>query len=234
MKAIFAGASLVLLAACAAPEKPVAPPSSPAPAGFREDRYLGARKTAPVYRIDPARSLLLIFIHKDGALAAMGHDHVAASRDLRGYAVVPGSGNLLGAGADLYFPLATLSVDEPALRREAGFTSEIPPEDVETTRLRMLRLLGAEANPFVRLEVLGASGTPPSVRVDANIQLNGIYKRVQLPAMLRVDEGGFAIEGETALRQTDFGITPFSVFGGALAVKDEVKVRFRIEGLRLR
>jgi hypothetical protein len=36
------------------------------------------------------------------------------------------------------------------------------------------------------------------------------------------------VEGELPLKQTDLGLTPFSLFGGALRVLDEIKVRFRV------
>jgi len=48
-----------------------------------------------------------------------------------------------------------------------------------------------------------------------------------------VDDGRFSIEGETDILQTDYSITPFSVLGGALAVKDPLRVIFRIEGVRV-
>ena len=41
------------------------------------------------------------------------------------------------------------------------------------------------------------------------------------------------MSGELALRQTDFGITPLSVAGGAIQVQDEVKLRFDIHARRM-
>jgi hypothetical protein len=39
--------------------------------------------------------------------------------------------------------------------------------------------------------------------------------------------------GELRLRQSDFGITPFSVLGGALTVEDELRVRYRLLARRV-
>jgi polyisoprenoid-binding protein YceI len=225
-------AALVLLGACATQEAPPAKPAPPAPTGFPEKDYLEAAPRTPVYRIDPARSQLLVFIYRDGSLARMGHDHVAASRDVRGYASAPQG--LAAARADVYFAFDSLTMDEPALRSEAGFTSEIDAEDIETTRLRMLRLVDAAVHPFARLRVLGVSGTPPSVRLAAELTLRGETRPVELPLSLNADAGTLRVEGEFSVRQTDFGITPFSIFGGALAVKDELRIKFRVEGVRLR
>ena len=38
--------------------------------------------------------------------------------------------------------------------------------------------------------------------------------------------------GAFVARQSDFGITPFAVFGGALAVQDEMELRFAIDARR--
>jgi len=226
-----AGLLFVLLAACVAVEQAPPPPREAAPAGFTENVYLEAATTAPVYRIDPSKSLIRVLVYREGALAKMGHDHVVASREVRGYALLPAG--LAQARADFYFPVAGLSMDEPELRQSAGFTSDISPEDVENTRLRMLRLLDAEKYPFAQVRAVRATGIPPDLVLGAELTLHGVTRALDVPAKLTVDGGHFSIEGETEIRQTDYGITPFSVLGGALAVKDPLRVIFRIEGVRI-
>ena len=58
-------------------------------------------------------------------------------------------------------------------------------------------------------------------------------RTLNIPVRLTVEGGRFSVEGEADIRQTDYGITPFSVLGGALAVKDALRVIFRIEGVRV-
>jgi len=226
-----AGLLSVLLAACVAVEQAPPPPREAAPAGFPESIYLEATTTAPVYRIDPSKSLIQVLVYREGALAKMGHDHVVASREVRGYALLPAG--LAQARADFYFPVDSLSMDDPEQRRSAGFTSEISAEDIENTRLRMLRLLEAEKHPFAQIRAARAAGTPPDLVLDAELTLHGVTRALNLPAQLKVEGGRFSIEGETDIRQTDYGITPFSVLGGALAVKDQLHIRFRLEGVRV-
>jgi hypothetical protein len=43
-----------------------------------------------------------------------------------------------------------------------------------------------------------------------------------------VKKSGNSYVGETKLKQTEFGITPVTVAGGTIKVKDEVKVEFSI------
>jgi len=219
-----------LLAGCVTVVQPP-PPRVAAPEDFPENVYLQAAATAPVYRIDPASSRILVYVYREGALAKMGHDHVVASREVRGYALLPA--DPAGARADFYFPVSTLSMDEPELRQGAGFTSEIAAEDIENTRLRMLRLLEADQHPFARIHAVRAAGTPPDLVLDAELTLHGVTRTLNVPAKLTVEGGRFSVEGETDIRQTDYGITPFSVLGGALAVKDPLRIVFRIEGVRV-
>jgi hypothetical protein len=226
-----AGLIGLLLAACVAIERAPSPPREAAPADFPENVYLEAAATAPVYRIDPASSRILVYVYREGALAKMGHDHVVASRGLRGYALLPAGPEQ--AHADFYFSVGTLTLDEPELRQSAGFTSEIAAEDVENTRLRMLRLLEAERYPFVRVRAVRAAGTQPDAPLAADLTVHGVTRSVKIPAKLAADGSRFRIEGEADVLQTDFGITPFSVLGGALAVKDLLRIVFTIEGVRV-
>jgi len=53
-------------------------------------------------------------------------------------------------------------------------------------------------------------------------------RRVAVPLKYSFDGDALTTSGELTLRQTDFGLTPFSLFGGALRVEDEMKVKFRV------
>src|SRR5882672_3811090 len=140
--ALAASALALLLAGCAELLR-IEAPSAPPPE-FPEGYYQQAVKTGkPVYRIDPAQSLIVIEVRRSGSLARLGHDHVVASHDVTGY-IAPGEGR-----ADLYVALARLTVDKPALRVEAGFETQPTESDIEGTRSNMLtRVLEAEKFPF--------------------------------------------------------------------------------------
>jgi hypothetical protein len=49
---------------------------------------------------------------------------------------------------------------------------------------------------------------------------------------VQVDAAQVTASGTARLKQTDFGIVPFSVGAGLLAVQDELEVRFRIVARR--
>jgi hypothetical protein len=85
----------------------------------------------PVFRVDPARSIVVIEVRRAGSLARLGHDHVVASHDLEGFVALD------EGRADLWAPLDTLTVDEAALRAKAAFETEPSAQDGQATGQRV-------------------------------------------------------------------------------------------------
>jgi hypothetical protein len=155
---------------------------------------------------------------------------VAAAGGLAGSLVVaPGRAD---AEFRLEVPLAELTLDEPELRGRlgAGFESEPSPEDVRATRERMLgeAVLDARRHPVASVSGRLRDGALAGPILELSVTLRGVSRRLE--AAPRVESAGRGVEvsGELALRQTDFGITPFSALMGALTVRDEVTVRYRL------
>jgi len=213
-----------LLAGCAS--QVAAPPeiAGRGPAEFPDGYYrsLVAQGT-PVFRVDPARSLVVIELRRGGSLAHLGHDHIVTSHDVAGY-VAPGEGR-----ADLYVPLDALVVDEPALRSEAGLETQPSPADIAGTRRNMLeKVLETDRYPHALIAVRGngAGDSAPQVRVD--VTLHGTTRSVDTPVQIQRDGAEFNVTGTLVIDQSRFGIAPFSVLGGAIAVQDRVNIKFRI------
>jgi YceI-like protein len=220
-------AAVLLIAGCAElvrVEAPVAPPAE-----FPEGYYRQASKEGkPVYRVDPAQSLVVIEVRRGGSLARLGHDHVVASHDVTGY-VAPGEGR-----ADMYIALARLAVDEPALRKEAGFDTQPTESDIEGTRSNMLNhVLEAERFPFALIGVGGAKIQQKKATIAVAITLHGHMRTFQVPVGVEADEKSIEVSGKLAFNQSDFGITPYSLLGGAIAVKDGLELRFKIGAQRM-
>jgi len=226
-----------LLAACA----PLPPPASPAAVTTTAattsataaddslddaDRQQLERQRQPVLGIDTAASLITIVARRGGALARLGHDHVIASRTLEGW-VAPAQGR-----ATLRFRLDRMSVDEPALRDAAGLARQPSPEAIAGTRTNMLtRVLDAERYPYVRLRVTRAAGADS---VDVAITLHGVTRHYTVPTRIDSAAGGSRLlaSGALTLKQTDFGLVPFAVMGGAMAVQDQLELQFRISAAK--
>jgi YceI-like domain len=196
------------------------------PAGFPDAWYRGAQaRGEAVYRVDPARSRVVIEVRRAGSLARLGHDHVVASHDTRGY-VAPRSGR-----ADLYVRLADLVVDEAALRKEAGFDTTPSAADVAGTRDNMLhKVLDADAHPDVLIAVTRAADGA----LDVALTLHGATHGARIAdADVRIEGDEIAAHGRLAIAQTDFGIVPFTILGGAIAVQDRLAIRFDIRAQRI-
>ena len=226
--------ALALLVACAqqpaltpqpSPPAPPAAGAEAAPPSFPLDFYRGAAKRGePVFEVDPARSLVVVEVRRAGSLARLGHDHVVASHDLRGY-VAPDAGR-----ADLYARLDRLTVDEPQLRAQAGFDTQPSAEDIAGTRRNMLeRVLRADLHPWALIAVTGKAGGSP---LEVAITLNGLTRHIPVHASIVSDAGAYDVTGTLAIDQTDFGIAPFSILGGALTVANRLDLRFEIHARR--
>jgi polyisoprenoid-binding protein YceI len=66
------------------------------------------------------------------------------------------------------------------------------------------------------------------VNVAGNLSLHGVTRPLTVPTQLAVMGEEFRASGEVSLSQSDFGIQPVSVAGGALKLKDELKFSFDI------
>src|SRR6266700_18664 len=218
----------LMLGACAPPVRERAPAAAP-PADFPEAHYQEVlAQGRPVFRVDPRESLVAIEVRRGGSLARLGHDHVVASHEVGGY-VAPDEGR-----ADLYVQLERLEVDEAALRAEAGFDTQPTESDIEGTRANMLvRVLEADRFPFALIRVSGADARQGNATLSVAITLHGVTRALQAPATIDADANLVEVSGRLSFDQTDFGITPYSVLGGAIAVRNGVDLRFRIQARRV-
>ncbi|HEX4896572.1 MAG TPA: YceI family protein [Solimonas sp.] len=224
---------LVALAACRAPlsqDRNTASPEAPVARDWRAD-FRGGEGL--VYRLDPAQSQVRIYAFRGGAAARAGHNHVLDAPRFEGYVRVPGE-TVAAASFELRLRLDELRIDDPALRQETGgsFSGERSAADIEGTRRNLLgkRGLAADAHPEVVIRSHRLAGDWPVLVADVEIVLHG-QTRI-LPVLLQVERSPqrLRVRGELVLRQTDFGVQPFSLLGGVLSVQDAVAVRFDLVG----
>jgi|GEM_PF-633444 len=230
----------ILLQACATVGVPL-PKRAPTtaegvdgPAAQMAKRYaaLGAGGER-VYEIDPKASAVRIYAFRGGKVAKLGHNHVLSAPHFRGYFHVPASGTAAG-GFDLIFRLDELQMDDPQQRADSGgaYSAVLSTEDVASTREHMLGKDGLQAKefPFVRIHSLQIVGEAPKFAVHLQVQMHGSDQEMWVP----LDVGGLpdtlSVNGSFVLRQSDFGVQPYSVMGGLLAVEDAVVVSFHLKG----
>ena len=191
-----------------------------------------------LFALSPAQSTVRIYAFRAGKAARFGHNHVLAAPQFKGYFYLSPD----GAGASrfaLEFRLDQLQLDNADQRAAVGdsFANPLSAEAIASTREHMLGEFNLQADqfPLVRIASLEISGEAPKFAARVAVELHGQIRSMWLPLTVRglpqaLSAGGTILaEGALVLRQSDFGIQPYSVLGGLLAVRDEVIVEFSLK-----
>lgn len=211
----WVGVLLLLLAGCApAPREPPAATALPAL----------APASGACLRLDATRSELRILAYRAGPLARLGHNHVLLADGLEG--------EWCQGRFTLSFPVASLRIDAQAARAEEGeaFASVPTPSDIEGTRRHLLAPDQLDAATWPRIRASGAlAPTVGATTVPLQLEVRGARYEIAVPVRVRTDgEGRTVIEGSADIAQSALGIEPYRVALGALQVRDELTVRFRL------
>jgi polyisoprenoid-binding protein YceI len=221
-----AGFILISLAGC--PTRPKGPEPSattkiaPPP---QEPRHEGRP-----FDVASGESLLTILAFRAGTLAKFGHNHVIASHDIRGTFYVPD--DIEHSTFELRIPVGQLAIDEPELRAKEGpdFPKDVPESAREGTRRNMLSdalLNGVQFEDITLVSQHIDTSTPGSqVRADVQITVRGQTHTISVPVTYSLSNGELTASGDLPLKQSDLGLTPFTAALGALAVQDELRVKF--------
>jgi hypothetical protein len=204
------------------PPAPAPPPPPPAPVVVPE--------RIDHYRVDDQASQVLILVYRDGRMAHLGHNHVLAVHQLSGEVVVPKDTG--DTTFTLEFPVAALSVDEPALRAEQGedFSAKIDPASIDGTRGHMLgeKQLDAAHFPVIRLKSGPLHAEGDRWMTTLYITVRDHLATTQVPVALSLTPEELTASGEFDLTHGELGLTPYSIGLGAIRVAETMHVRFRV------
>jgi polyisoprenoid-binding protein YceI len=220
------GVSLFALVLCSCASR------APAPARAAGTTTLAPHLGTP-YTVDGAASLLTIRAYRGGTLGAAGHNHVIASHALTG--TIYATPDPLRSSFEVHLPLESLTVDEEALRADehsGDFPPGVPQSARDGTRRNMLgeQLLDAGRFPEIVLHAVSLTPGDSAGVVQARVQatVRGGEHEFSLPVSYQRSGALLTVSGETALKQSELGLKPFSALLGALQVQDEMRLRFRI------
>jgi polyisoprenoid-binding protein YceI len=181
----------------------------------------GATKTIS-YRIDPRASRFTVQAFAEGLFSAFGHNPRFNAADLSGE-VRMAEGNLASASLDFIVNAGSLRVADDLSEKDRVEIERMMHDDVlETSRYPEIVFKGQAAGMdriyegFYKVKIVG------------RLSLHGMTREHAIETQVRLVENGLRAEGETELRQSDYGIKPVSVAAGTLKVKDEVKLSFNI------
>jgi len=164
-----------------------------------------------VTSIDTTHSKLLIHVAKSGLFSGFADSHEVEAPIAEG--------SLDAKGGQL-----RLSVDSRQLK---VLDPQLPPDKRRQVQERMLGPEVLDSNRFPKI-VFESSNVKQdqdgNVQVDGRLLLHGVTKPISIVAR----QAGGRYVGRFALKQRDFGITPVSIAGGTVKVKDELKIEFDI------
>jgi hypothetical protein len=234
---LLSAGAIAALTSCSILSRPQTASAPSVPSGERVDLQavygeLG-RAGGRVFTLAPQDSVVRIYAFRAGRAARLGHNHVLSAPEFTGFFYLPSSGAADGR-FDLMFRLDQLEIDNPEYRSQLGasFSSVIDPEAIQSTREHLLGAdsLQAELFPFVRIRSLQISGEAPKFAAKVQIQMHG--REQEMWMALEVDglPNQLSVSGAFVLRQSDFGVQPYSLLGGLLSVQDEVIVDFKLTG----
>ena len=174
--------------------------------------WLATITTAQDQTIDAAKSTLKIRVFKSGLFSAFGHNHEIAAPIAEGTVHLSGD-----ASVRLAIHARELRVLDPEVSaKERG--------DVQKT-MEGPQVLDVERFPEIAFQSTAVQKKDDKHwTIRGNLTLHGQTSPVQVD--VTNNEGHYA--GSARLLQHDFGMTPISIAGGSVKVKDEVRIEFDV------
>jgi hypothetical protein len=162
--------------------------------------------------VDIEHSTLTVLVYKSGLFSAFADDHVIRAPIAAG-SISP-EGEL---AVEISVKSASLTVLDPKLSTDKR-------ADVQT------RMLGPEVLDTAKFPDIGFASTTIEAgdgdrwTVTGRLTIRGVTR----PATFSVRRQDGRYRGTVTLKQSDFGIKPISIGGGAVKVKDELKIEFDV------
>jgi hypothetical protein len=173
---------------------------------------IALRGDAQPRTIDPKRSTVTVRVFKSGLFRAFADDHVIEAPLAE------------GSADDSATPDVRIAIDVRDMRVLDPGLSPTDRRDVQT---RMLgpEVLDADRFPHIRFRSVAIQkGDADRWSILGELELHGQTRQARLNVVR--DQGHY--KGSTLLKQSEFGITPISIVGGTVKVKNEMKIDFDI------
>lgn len=171
-------------------------------------------------------SRVYVFVGKGGLV---GHEHAIEGRLLRGQIHL---GHEHEAG-ELVFDIPSFLADTAAARKYIGLSGTT---DVDTQRQTTDNMLGADVlnvgrfpTAVFRVESANPTGKTGQRGHDeylltGTFTLHGMTRPVRVSAEAEPRDGWIHLRGVFSIKQTDYGMRPFSKAFGAVAIADELRI----------
>ena len=178
--------------------------------------------SAVQYTIDPASSRFTVRGFAAGLLSGFGHNPVIAIRDFSGE-VNFAPDNLAGSSVGITIQAGSFEVQNDVSEKDLR----------EITHTMNDQVLEVKRFPEIAFESRQVSGMQLGeslyvAKIEGHLFLHGVTRPQTISANVAPSEEKLRAYGEFSIKQSDFRIKPVSVAGGALKLKDELKLSFDI------
>lgn len=176
------------------------------------------------YTVVAGESSFWVFVPKAGLLSGFAHDHEIGVKSFTGKIIVPGPG-ASGSSLELDVDATSLAVldKKPSEEDKKKISNSMHNEVLESAKYPKIVFKSASVS-----ELKQTGNENYSFTLNGDLTLHGVTKRIAVPISLTINALQLRAEGKYALRQTDFGIKPYSAAGGTIKVKNEITVNFNI------
>lgn len=160
--------------------------------------------------IDSAKSSVTVRVLKSGLFSGLAHDHTIQAP------VATGNIDMQEKSVTLAFNVSDMKVLDPG-------ESDSNRKDIDAT-MKGPKVLDGAQFPTISFVSSSVQTSGDRSEVTGTLKMHGASR--QITVSVAWQDGKYT--GSVSLKQTDYGITPVKIAGGAVRVKDEIALEFTI------
>lgn len=177
---------------------------------------------AKTYSISAAQSQLTLTLIQEGMLRSIHPTHHVGVKSFSGRIQLP---------ADESKAVAELDVETKSFANIDKNMSEF--ERSGFHKVLHENVLASDRFPTIKFRSVSVtniqkSGDSRSFTLNGDLTLRGVTRRVAFPVKVTINGNQLRATGEETIKQSDFGITPYSGGFGAIKIGDQLTVSFSI------
>jgi hypothetical protein len=175
------------------------------------------------HELGPGAGRVLVKTGREGLAARAGHDLTLEITQWSARVTVPADGDT----SEPVTLTAELDLGSLTVREGTGGAKPLTDRDRRDIQHQARKILGTTALARFQSTRIFMSASPSGGgAIEGTLALNGVSRSTRLEV---TSPGPGRYRGGTTIKQTQFGITPYSGFFGALKLRDAVTVEFEVK-----
>ena len=189
---------------------------------------LAASPATVTYNLDASQSKFMAHANRSGLLWFKGHSHHLQASDFSGRVELTPS-TITPASLHLVVKAASL--------HETGADFTEPQKQIINKELKEI-VFHPDQYPDITFQSTNVTGKMTTadryeVKIDGNLTLNGVTRRVTIPAIVTLNGNDMRAVGTFSIDRDDYKVKATSAFHGMVRVDDDVKFEFDIVGHKI-